>query len=195
LTYYLATKNKCFTEAEARLIADADQSTDENEETSPELGRQFPDLWNPDYSAQWKNAKYHAFSPNAREGQGSRELWQEAMRGRTNYVGFGRYLHHLQDSYSHAGYPNSTCGHGCLDWHFPDKTANDVSKAVRMAQRTWGALQEYARLKKCGCQGEWQDASWSEVKRFAEAYGGPDWREINDDELRVKRRILAVPIR
>src|SRR5439155_15601091 len=38
LTYYLATKTGCFTDAEARLIADADQATDENPETLPWLG-------------------------------------------------------------------------------------------------------------------------------------------------------------
>lgn len=192
LTYYLAKKNRCFTDAEARLIADVDQATDENKVTSPELGRRWPDLWNPDYKAQQKNEKYHAFTADAKEGQGSPELWREATNGPTNYVGLGRYLHYLQDTYSHAGYSNSTCGHGCLDWHFPDKTANDFAKAIRMAQRTWAALQEFAKLKKCGCQGEWQDASWSDVRRFAKAYGGPDWREINDDELWVKRRILGV---
>src|SRR6185436_12945218 len=38
LTYFLAKKTGCFTDAEARLIADADQSTDENELTAPGLG-------------------------------------------------------------------------------------------------------------------------------------------------------------
>jgi hypothetical protein len=64
-----------------------------------------------------------------------------------------------------------------------------------MAQQTWYALQAYAKQKKCGCQGEWRDASWDEVNRFSKAYGGPDWREINGDELWVKRRILGVPAR
>jgi RHS repeat-associated protein len=195
LTYYLVRQNKCFTEAEARLIADADQATDENAETKPELGRKVPDLWNPDFNAQRKNAKYHALSPDAREGQGSPELWQEAMSSSTNYVGLGRDLHYLQDSYSHAGYSDSTCGHGCLDWHFPDKTANDVAKTVRMAQQTWYELQKYAKEKKCGCQGEWTDASWGDVYRFARASGGPSTREIGPEELEVKRRILRVPIR
>src|SRR5258707_3903398 len=38
LTYFLAKKTGCFSDDEARLIADADQSTDENADTRPGLG-------------------------------------------------------------------------------------------------------------------------------------------------------------
>src|SRR5439155_24430124 len=38
LTYFLALKTGCFDANEARLIADADQATDENSSTAPALG-------------------------------------------------------------------------------------------------------------------------------------------------------------
>jgi len=45
--------------------------------------------------------------------------------------------------------------------------------------------------RKCNCK-EWPDASWKEVYDFAKASGGPDSREINAEELEVKRLILGV---
>jgi hypothetical protein len=176
----------CFSDAEARLIADADQATDENDETKPGLGLTT--------RQRWQNAEFHALHSGAREGVGSLALWQQAIRGNTNYVGLGRYLHYLQDTFSHSGYGSSFYGHG-PDLHYVDKTDNDVEKAVRMAASTWYALQDYARSKgKCGCH-EWADASWSVVRAFAKASGGPDYREIDWYELENKRQILNVPLR
>ncbi len=116
------------------------------------------------------------------------------MNGNTNYVGLGRYLHYLQDTFSHSGYDSSSYGH-LLDLHYVDKTDSDVEKALRMAVSTWYALRDYARAKKCDCLRDWADASWSEVRRFANASGGPDYREINGYELEIKRQILSVPWR
>jgi len=186
LTYFLAKKTGCFTDAEARLIADANQATDENPETAPVAGTNA--------RQRWVNAHLHALDPNAREGVGSPELWQQAIAGRTNYVGLGRDIHYLQDTYAHAGYDSDVYGHG-FDIHYPDKTNSDVEKSVRMAVSTWYSLREYAKAKKCDCLQDWEDASWSQVRRFAQASGGPDWREINFDELEVKRKILDVPRR
>ena len=116
------------------------------------------------------------------------------MTGRTNYVGLGRYLHYLQDTFAHAGFDSAYYGHG-LDLHYPDKTDSDVNKTVRMAVSTWYALRDYARAKKCDCLRDWPDASWSQVRQFAQASGGPDLREIDDAELEAKRMILGVPRR
>jgi hypothetical protein len=63
-----------------------------------------------------------------------------------------------------------------------------------MALETWYALKECTKLRGCKCQ-EWQDASWKEVREFNATSGGPDYREINAEELDRKRRILGVPIR
>jgi RHS repeat-associated protein len=186
LTYYLVKQMGCFSDAEARLIADADQATDENKDTKPGPGLTA--------RQRWQNARFHALHPGAREGVGSLVLWQQAIKDSNNYVGLGRYLHYLQDTFSHSGYDNAFYGH-VLDLHYVDKTDNDVEKTVRMAQSTWYALQDYARLKKkCGCR-EWSDASWSVVRAFARASGGPDYREIDWYELEIKRQILNAPLR
>jgi RHS repeat-associated protein len=162
LTYFLAMKTGCFTAAEARLIADADQGTDENESTAPGPGlteRQ-----------RQQNRDYHDLQPGNHEGQGSPALWQQAMKGSTNYVGLGQYLHHLQDSFSHAGYESDTFGHaGAL--HYYDKTASDVPKALRMAGATWKALNDYAEKKKCGCKGTWDASWWQQVVAFSKEHG------------------------
>jgi RHS repeat-associated protein len=158
LTYFLAQKTGCFTDAEARLIADADQGTDENPHTSPAYG------WTAKQRAQ--NRTYHALHPGAAEGVGSPTLWQEAMNGPTNYVGPGRYMHYLQDTFSHAGYDNDTYGHAAA-FHYYDKTDSDVPKALRMAGATWRALNDYAKRKKCGCQGTWDPSWWKQVQDFA----------------------------
>jgi RHS repeat-associated protein len=98
LTYFLALKAGCFIPAEARLIADADQGTDEHPDTSPALGLND--------KQRGQNRDYHAPHPSAQPGVGSPELWKEAMNGPTNYVGLGRHLHYLQDTFSHDGYQN-----------------------------------------------------------------------------------------
>jgi RHS repeat-associated protein len=161
LTYFLAMKTSCFTTHEARLIADADQATDENGSTSPGLG------WTAQQRSQ--NRGYHDLQPGNYEGQGSPELWQEAMNGSTNYVGLGRYFHFLQDSFSHAAYQSDVYGH-LFGLHYYDKTASDVPRALRMAGATWNALNEYAE-KKCGCRGKWNASWWQQVVDFSGAQG------------------------
>jgi RHS repeat-associated protein len=161
LTYFLAMRTGCFTAAEARLIADADQGTDENERTAPGPG------WTE--RQQQQNRDYHDLQPGNHEGQGSPMLLQQAMSGRMNYVGFGQYLHHLQDSFSHAGYESDTYGHAAA-LHYYDKTASDVPKALRMAGATWKALNDYAE-KKCGCRGTWDAGWWQQVVDFSKEHG------------------------
>ncbi|HVI70243.1 MAG TPA: hypothetical protein VM656_02005, partial [Pyrinomonadaceae bacterium] len=201
LTYFLALKTGCFTPDEARLIAEGDQGTDENPDTLPGLGT--------DAKQQRQNRDYHALHPGSQEGQGSPDLWQQAMAGRTNYVGLGRYLHYLQDTFSHAGYHSDVYGHaGAL--HYYDKTATDVPKAMRMAGATWKALNDFAKEKKCGCQGKFDPSWWGQVHDFAIEHGANfDALETIDSRgeidnflltntpayLEKKRRILGVPRR
>ena len=202
LTYFLAKKTGCFTDAEARLIADADQATDENESTKPGAG------WTAEQ--QMQNRKYHDLQPGNYEGQVSPELWQQATSGPTNYVGLGRYLHFLQDSFSHAGFTNDAWGHSPVSvlygdkggTHTADKTNYDVPKALRMAGATWIALNNYAKEKKCGCQGRIDPAWWKQVIDFARLPGGDDYtsmeHSIEDNlpiYLKLKREILDVPWR
>jgi hypothetical protein len=66
-----------------------------------------------------------------------------------------------------------------------------------MAVETWYDIQKYAKEMKCGCQGEWTDASWKEVREFIHASGGSQWSDIADlpELLERKRQILGVPPR
>ncbi|HEV7745843.1 MAG TPA: RHS repeat-associated core domain-containing protein [Pyrinomonadaceae bacterium] len=162
LTYFLALKTGCFDSNEARLIADADQSTDENGPTSPGPG------WSEQQRRQ--NRDNHDLQPGNHEGQMSPELWRQAMTGRTNYVGLGQALHFLQDSFSHAGFESDMVGH-LSRIHYYDKTDSDAPRALRMAAATWGALNEYAKVKKCGCQGKWDPLWWQQVIDFSNSPG------------------------
>src|SRR5207302_1345948 len=139
LTYFLAMKTGCFDANEARLIADADQATDENTSTAPALG------WTEQQRRQ--NQEYHDFQPGNYEGQFSPGLWQQAMDGPSNDVAFGRSLHFSQDSFSHSGYESDVYGH-IFGLHYYDKTNSDVPRALRMAGATWKALNDYAKRKK-----------------------------------------------
>jgi uncharacterized protein RhaS with RHS repeats len=162
LTYFLAMKTGCFSSDEARLIADADQATDENGSTAPGLGLTE--------QQRRQNREYHDLQPGNYEGQVSPELWKQAMNGPTNYVGLGRHLHFLQDSFSHAAFESDVSGHARA-LHYYDKTASDVPRALRMAGATWNALNKYAREKKCGCQGKWDAGWWQQVVDFSRAHG------------------------
>ncbi|MGH9928987.1 MAG: DUF6765 family protein [Pyrinomonadaceae bacterium] len=162
LTYFLARRTGCFTSDEARLIADADQATDENDTTSPGPG------WTAQQQKQ--NRENHDLQPGNHEGQRSPELWRQAMNGPTNYVGLGQALHFLQDSFSHEGFESDAVGH-ISRLHYYDKTDSDVPRALRMAGATWDALNQYAKEKKCGCQGKWDPEWWSQVIDFSRTQG------------------------
>ncbi|MFZ0061414.1 MAG: RHS repeat-associated core domain-containing protein, partial [Pyrinomonadaceae bacterium] len=168
LTYFLAKKTGCFNDNQARLIADATQTTDENADTRPGLGSTA--------SQRERNRKHHALHRGAAEGVGSSQLWQDAMRGNTNYVGLGRYLHYLQDTFSHAGFQSDVIGH-LATLHYYDKTDTDKPRALRMAGATWNALNEYAKAKKCGCQGRWDPSWWKQVIDFT-AYEGANFAAL-----------------
>ncbi len=198
LTYFLAMKTGCFTDAEARLIAIADQNTDIDHNTAPALGvSNFPGSA-PDYPAQQRNMDYHGLHPGGHQPY-LQNLWAKAMAGdmRTlqgelnNLNGLGLYLHYLQDTFSHSGYSNPSWGHGSAG-HYADKTASSVSAAMGMAGATWKALNDFAEKKKCGCRGKFDQKWWDKVRQFAEATGGPFYREISEDELNSKLNILGI---
>ncbi len=218
LTYFLALKTGCFSDAEARLIANSDQYTDENPATAPAAGTTE--------AQRQRNIKYHALHPGAQEGLGSPELWADATRGNASLYrevssagiqalvndlsGLGTYLHYLQDTFSHNGFTNSTWGHSPISWlygdkggtHATDKTNHDVPKAMRMAGATWRALNEWAKQQKCCDAAKWDPSWWDQVRRFAEAPGGnaitSRTSAIEDNNpwyLENKRRILGLPRR
>jgi hypothetical protein len=176
-------KTGCFSAEQAKEIANADQGVDENPQTSPGLGNT--------QRQRDVNAYYHALHGGSHQPYLDSHWKNVTSGGGCNLKAMGIYLHYLQDTFSHAGFTDPTCGHRCFDWHYPDKTDSDVGKAFRMALETWYALKECTKMRGCRCQ-DWQDASWKEVREFNAASGDPDYREINAEELDRKRRILGV---
>jgi hypothetical protein len=168
LTYWLALRTGCFKPEEAQDIANEDQRTDENPETWPALGTTE--------KQQMQNAVFHALSEDAIEGVGSSFLWGAAMGELGTHGWIGRYLHYLQDTFSHAGYHDDITGHSPLNvldnfWtgygdHSSDKTAYDPPRARRMAYATWDALVKYALITKCKCDAEWDNIFWLYIDEF-----------------------------
>ena len=195
LTNYLARKTGCFSDEYSRQIAEGDQGTDEEEATSPGLGKNF------------QNEYYHALNTYAREGVGSPFLLKNVGNSNPRY--FGQYLHYLQDTFSHAGFTNSYYGH-LFGTHANDKTATDISKTIRMAKSTYAALDGYAQLK-CNCKANpWNKAMEDQIRRFAaiktrypaladiegDIGGGlKDSRLGNPLQLLYKADILGIPYR
>lgn len=184
LTYFLATKFSCLTANEARLIADADQSTDENPDSAP-----WPGLTERQRRA---NSDSHAFNPG---NQGNlSNLRDAAMSEKANYVRFGRYLHYLQDTYSHRGFENSLYGQaGYNGRDFPiigfflvDNTNNNLGSSEEMARATFYAIYNFAKKKRCDCAFPPLNSWWPRVSAFLMA---------DDGDLEGKRLILGVPPR
>ena len=157
LTYFLALKTGCFKEWEAMDIANENQGTDEDTSTMPGYG---------DTDQQrMQNRVFHALHEGAAEGVGSPLLWQGAMNESNGHQWIGRYLHYLQDTFSHGGYHSDEYGH-LTGTHEVDKTASDPQKALRMAGATWKALVDYARAKGCNCNPRWDQSWWNQVIDF-----------------------------
>ena len=123
LTYWLAKHIPCFSDAEAMKLANADQGVDENPATSPGFG------WTGEQ--QQVNTEYHNLGPQILMGvPGGSYLtlqWYAATfepifnqaSPRFEPMGsirhcdldkLGIYLHHLQDTYAHAGFDNPVIG-------------------------------------------------------------------------------------
>jgi RHS repeat-associated protein len=188
LTYFIATRFPCLSSDEARLIADADQSTDENHQTSPDAGVTLipgpVPLPIPNRFIQDKNAVFHGFNPG--NNQFLKERWNVACR--TNYVGLGRLLHYIQDTFSHGGYYSPVYGH-LFGGYAVDDTNKDVGKASDMASATWFAIRDWIKATKCNCgdQGDTGvDKWWPQVISFL---------ETDNDQKEAKRQILDVPRR
>jgi RHS repeat-associated protein len=183
LTYFIALKFRCLSVHEARVIADADQNTDENDETAPWIGitpRQ-----------RRVNSGNHAFDVELRD---LGNLWSGALAGPANYVGFGRYLHYVQDTFSHRGFSNTFIGQfGSNGTDVPffggflvDNTNHSVGKSAQMAAATWFAIRNWIKAKKCSCKDEGDtnvNAWWPQVMEFLMA---------DNSDLDNKRRILGL---
>jgi RHS repeat-associated protein len=193
LTWYLASKNRCFSSAEARYVAFSTQYVDENPMTRPSFG---------DTPRQRSvNRNHHALHSDSHETFKS-GLWRQANDGeRSNRLGnLGVYLHYEQDSFSHAGYGNPIFGHA-FGTHRADKTSADVGKAIEMANSTWTTLNNWTRIN-CGCEASLEPEMIETIQRFSNARGG-NWfterlfsiEQVNASYLEQKRAILRLPNR
>jgi RHS repeat-associated protein len=197
MTYYIAMKTGCFTEAEARAIANGDQGVDENPETAPAYGgtQRQRDV----------NALYHGLHPGSHLPYLTTHWTNASMGNRGNLSGMGIYLHYLQDMFSHEGFTDPEWGHSPihLATHNSDKTSNDVAKAMRMAHATWDALKDFAKQTgRCKCAANPDPGMWKTIEDFAKAPGGGPYdkhrhaiEEIDPWYLNNKIRILGVPYR
>ena len=209
LTYWLASKIPCFTDAEAKQIANADQGTDENPDTKPGLGSTE--------KQREQNRKYHALHPPGDGQNYLGELWGDAterpifgqrryspsdppmqMRRNCDLNALGIYLHHLQDTFSHRGFESDVYGHA-RRIHGNDKTADDYAKSAQMAAATWNALQDWVKICRCQCYSDKLNGKnlfvypmGQQLTDFLKASGGPARREINQEEIDRKRGIIGV---
>ena len=193
LTWYLAKRNGCFSEVEARYIGFSAQYVDENPDTRPDLGSSA--------EQRSKNRDYHALHSGGHNLYLG-GLWRGTGSGdrASQLNALGTYLHYQQDTFSHEGFQNPIYGH-LFGTHLVDKTSNDVEKAMRMAGTTWSTLNTWTK-ENCGCEGTWTSDMSSQVKQFSEAPGG-NWFssrafsiEQNDRwYMDNKRRILDLPMR
>jgi RHS repeat-associated protein len=194
LTYYSALKTGCFSEPEAREIANADQGMDENPATAP--------AWGNTPRQRDANAFYHALHPGSHLPYLQTHWAMASMGPRGNLPGLGGFLHYRQDMYSHDGFTDPELGHSPfhLGSHNNDKTSHDVSKAMAMARATWDSLMDFAiQTGRCRCRKEPDSNMWKTVQEFAEASGGGPWDrhyysidEINPAVLNNKIRILGL---
>ncbi len=206
LTWFLAIKTGCFSDEAARQIAEANQRTDENPDTSPAFG-DTP-------KQRLQNEVFHALHPNS-HGPYLNYHWNNALAygSAGNYAGLGIYLHYFQDVYSHEGFTDSKWGHSPrhldrrdfppVGTHHTDKTSFDVEKAMRMAFDTYKELSRFAR-EVCGCESSYDMSWWREVLTFVEApegtwYGKRRYsiEESGNDPkyLENKRKLLDLPPR
>lgn len=187
LTYYLARKVG-FTIEQARQIASANVSVDVEPGTEP---LQVGQVINPNGDAQTPRILFHAFPDTrlyddyyarylaagadktdadlrakefARDKVAARQrlLWDRGLRSGNP----GQYLHFFQDTYSHDIYWSSA-GH-VHGGHAPDFISLDLEKALRMAQASVGALQQF--MQAC-MQRESAPVDFVEVQRVVRKLG------------------------
>lgn len=141
------------------------------------------------------NSNFHAFN----EGNlgNLNNLRSGAFANDADCGELGKYLHYLQDTFSHRGFSSSYIGQaGSNGSDFPglgglvvDNTNHDVGKAAEMVSATWFAIRDWIRTRKCNC-GDQGDTDvhkwWPQVISFLEA---------DNNQLEAKRQTLDVPQR
>jgi RHS repeat-associated protein len=201
LTYYLALRTGCFTDAEARMIASGDQDSDESELKKPAWGNSVVAINGqptvvPDPGQRYRNTAFHTFGTASQNSRRAMQLLSQASQSGGNGFLFGTYLHFLQDSFSHRDFAgNETYGH-LSALHRADHTSANTSRAMDMAHASFDALRALGRRNGCGCNGE---PDWNVVQEFIDVgygRGSPaDFLDLTAAQLRRKIQILGVPWR
>ena len=201
LTYYLALKTGCFSDADARLIAQGNQDSDESDSKKPGWGNSIVMIGGqptvvPDPGQRYRNIAFHAFGTANQNSQRALELLSQASQYGGNPFLFGTYLHFLQDAFSHRGFSgNETWGH-FSELHQADHTSANPKKSMDMARASFDALRTFGRRNGCECNGE---PDWGVVQDFINvgySRGNPlDLGNGTDAQLRKKIQLLGVPWR
>jgi RHS repeat-associated protein len=189
LTYYLARKTGCFTDEQARMIAEFDQLTDDDPDHAPGFGRS-------------QNVDFHAFGTHAQNDLRRQQLFDQAVAGLGSLSNLGIFFHFLQDSYSHYDYAGNRNVGQATGLFAVDHTNTDTVKAMQMARSSWFWLNQFAKKKNPCCRPEEPD--WQIVYKFVmvgydlSTVGGQydnNRHEISNEQLRRKIEILGVPWR
>jgi RHS repeat-associated protein len=195
LTYYLAMKTGCFSRVEARMIAEGDQRSDEDEDKKPGWGNKLtigpfgqPTIV-PDQPQRERNAKYHAFGTHTQNFYRAGELLETALRSHSD-ISMGTYLHFIQDSFSHFDYAGNETWGQFTGGNSVDHTHKNVKKAMDMAAITFQALSEYGRQKNCCQPKKMTAADWQTVNEFMKLESGGYFYGVLESEVETKRRIL-----
>ena len=208
LTYYLALKTGCFSDSEARKIAEGAQHSDEGKDRKPgpgfKLGRGPRGLALVPNGRQIRaNTDFHAFGSAAQNARRANQLYRDAVRS-GDLFGLGTYMHFLQDEFSHvlfAGNPVT----GQLDaGRAVDHTSFNPEWSMEMAHASWEKLKQFGKNRGCTCTGEMNDADWKTVRDFVDIGYDPKTdgglfdlysKGVSNEQLRRKIGILNVPWR
>jgi RHS repeat-associated protein len=205
LTYYLAISTGCFNPEEARLIAEGDQHSDEDDDKKPALGMKTfwlggQPMLVPDKAQQAKNRDFHAFGTVGENARRAAELFRQATGPNGGFWQFGTYLHFLQDTFSHREFAGNVTIGQVRKAKTVDHTSFDPKNAMDAAIATFDKLKEFAALRGCKCG----EPDWDKVRRFIGVgydstspvgAAGEIFGNVSDDQLRAKIGILNVPWR
>jgi hypothetical protein len=168
LTYYFAMKTGCFSDPEAREIANSDQHSDEDNDKKPGWGKKWETTWHgpvavPDREQQKRNADFHAFGTLEQNAARAAVLLAQASQGGGSLSGFGTYLHFTQDSFSHSEYAGNTTWGQIRGGESRDHSSFDKGKAMDMAHDTYDKLKSFGDRRGCKCHGDSRLGSCKEV--------------------------------
>lgn len=154
LTYFLARQVGCFSADEAKAVADGNQGADDDSRYAPAQGAWHHHSIRLDEIGEdqrRRHEEYHALTNPRNHPRNLERLLNEAQLPkcsqrqerarvmRDKLMAFGRYLHYVQDMFSHQDYPDPWLGHGVEFLrgrpNMPDKTFGEGRRPVIMTRR------------------------------------------------------------